>query len=145
MNCPKCNFEQNPENAVCEKCGLIFAKYHPDYDPGYPVGDKPKNRVEADDIDVSISFSDIIFYAKPGENSIYVYGRIIVLVFLFIWGLRFIFSPLAANYPAASFMHLVNLPFHEAGHVVFLPFGAFITSLGGTLGVSACAAREYEV
>jgi len=33
-----------------------------------------------------------------------------------------------------SFMHLVNLPFHEAGHIVFRPFGEFITSLGGSLG-----------
>lgn len=26
-----------------------------------------------------------------------------------------------------------NLVFHEAGHVLFLPFGAFLTSLGGSL------------
>ena len=31
-------------------------------------------------------------------------------------------------------MHLVNLPFHEVGHIIFRPFGAFMTSLGGTLG-----------
>ena len=31
-------------------------------------------------------------------------------------------------------LHLVNLPFHEAGHIVFRPFGRFVTSLGGTLG-----------
>ena len=33
----------------------------------------------------------------------------------------------------ASFMHLINLPFHEAGHIFFSPFGDLITSLGGTL------------
>ena len=27
----------------------------------------------------------------------------------------------------------VNLVFHEAGHVLFMPFGAFLTSLGGSL------------
>lgn len=32
------------------------------------------------------------------------------------------------------FLHLPNLIFHEAGHVFFYPFGAFIASLGGTLG-----------
>ena len=31
-------------------------------------------------------------------------------------------------------MHLINLPFHEAGHVFFGPFGRLIASLGGTLG-----------
>jgi hypothetical protein len=33
----------------------------------------------------------------------------------------------------ASFMHAVNLVFHEAGHVVFRPFGDFMTVLGGSL------------
>ena len=30
-------------------------------------------------------------------------------------------------------MHLVDLVFHEAGHVLFAPFGAFMTTLGGSL------------
>jgi len=30
-------------------------------------------------------------------------------------------------------MHLVNLVFHEAGHIVFMPFGDFMTALGGSL------------
>jgi hypothetical protein len=34
---------------------------------------------------------------------------------------------------AGSFMHLINLPFHEAGHILFMPFGAFMTTLGGSL------------
>jgi hypothetical protein len=32
-----------------------------------------------------------------------------------------------------SFLHLVNLPFHEAGHVLLSPFGRFLTVLGGSL------------
>jgi hypothetical protein len=31
-------------------------------------------------------------------------------------------------------MHLINLPFHEAGHVLLSPFGEFMRVLGGTLG-----------
>ena len=34
---------------------------------------------------------------------------------------------------AGSFMHLINLPFHEAGHILFIPFGTFMTTLGGSL------------
>jgi hypothetical protein len=30
-------------------------------------------------------------------------------------------------------MHLILLPFHEAGHVFFLPFGRFMHFLGGSL------------
>lgn len=33
----------------------------------------------------------------------------------------------------ASFLHLISIPFHEAGHVVFAPFGDLMTSLGGSL------------
>jgi hypothetical protein len=33
-----------------------------------------------------------------------------------------------------SFMHRVDLPFHEAGHVAFIPFGRFMTIAGGSLG-----------
>ena len=32
-----------------------------------------------------------------------------------------------------SFLHLINLLFHEAGHIIFSPFGQFMTMLGGSL------------
>jgi hypothetical protein len=32
-----------------------------------------------------------------------------------------------------SLLHMVNLPFHEAGHLVCAPFGSFMMSLGGSL------------
>ncbi len=33
----------------------------------------------------------------------------------------------------ASFLHLISLPFHEAGHLIFAPLGEFMTALGGSL------------
>jgi hypothetical protein len=32
-----------------------------------------------------------------------------------------------------SFVHLPNLVFHEAGHIIFSPFGEFMAVLGGSL------------
>lgn len=32
-----------------------------------------------------------------------------------------------------SFLHLPNLVFHEAGHFLFMPFGRFMSVLGGSL------------
>ncbi|MCI5192874.1 MAG: zinc ribbon domain-containing protein [Candidatus Electrothrix sp. AU1_5] len=61
-------------------------------------------------------------------------GRILLLIVLVLWSWKFIFASVASNTAGSSFLHLVNTPFHEAGHVVFRPFGRFITSLGGTLG-----------
>jgi hypothetical protein len=43
-------------------------------------------------------------------------------------------SSIQSNYVGESFLHLINLPFHEAGHVIFSPFGRLIQFLGGTLG-----------
>jgi len=48
---------------------------------------------------------------------------------LSVWSLRFFAHSLDAGYLFASFMHLVHLPFHEAGHLLFMPFGS-LSSLG---------------
>jgi hypothetical protein len=61
-------------------------------------------------------------------------GRALLLVFLAIWGLRLMATTVESNGVGESCLHLVNLPFHEAGHVFFTPFGDFIRVLGGTLG-----------
>ena len=61
-----------------------------------------------------------------------VIGRLLLLVLLALWSWRLIRLPPG---PAItdSFMHLVNLPFHEAGHLIFSPLGRFMTMLGGSL------------
>ncbi len=51
-----------------------------------------------------------------------------------IWSFKFILTPMQSQYAMESFWHLVNLPFHEAGHLIFRPFGRLMTSLGGSLG-----------
>ena len=48
-----------------------------------------------------------------------------------MWTVSLLRTPLPRL--GASFMHLVNLPFHEAGHLLFIPFGEFMMSLGGSL------------
>ncbi len=63
-------------------------------------------------------------------------SRWLLLALLGWWTVRFAAHPLGdATFAGASFLHLINLPLHEAGHVFFAPFGDFMTSLGGsTLG-----------
>ncbi len=134
MHCPKCNFDQNPGNTECERCGVIFAKFRAAAHNNTRKDGSPEISFPSNDTNGSISFSDILFTARPDDNRIYFYGRLAILIFLAGWAVRFITSPIASNYPGNSFMHLVNLPFHEAGHIVFRPFGALITSLGGTIG-----------
>jgi len=81
----------------------------------------------------------LLFYVEPQINPVYFCGRAALYVIFFVWGWQFI----SMDYDVAvggdpvigeSFMHSVNLVFHEAGHVIFIPFGRFMTILGGTLG-----------
>jgi hypothetical protein len=55
------------------------------------------------------------------------------LVVLALYGLRLAMPPIASNAAGESFLHLVNLPFHEAGHIFFTPLGRFLQILGGSL------------
>jgi len=74
-----------------------------------------------------------LFAVQPAQ-PLAVAGRLVLLLFLAIWGLRLIATTIESNGVGESFLHLVNLPFHEAGHVFFTPFGDFVRTLGGTLG-----------
>jgi hypothetical protein len=60
-------------------------------------------------------------------------GRLALLVLLAGWTWRFGTHPLDVEVMNGSFLHLINLPFHEAGHLFFAPFGDFMMSLGGSL------------
>lgn len=60
-------------------------------------------------------------------------GWALVWIGLAAWGLHFIAMDPATNAAGHSFMHNINLTFHEAGHMLFMPFGRFLTALGGSL------------
>jgi hypothetical protein len=60
-------------------------------------------------------------------------GRLILLLLMTWWTARFLLWPMRQNVIGASFLHVISIPFHEAGHVLFSPFGDLMTSLGGSL------------
>jgi len=71
---------------------------------------------------------------EPHTDPMVFWGRVAVYVVLFAWGWHFILLNFRSQEIMNSFMHRVDLVFHEAGHVVFMPFGSFTMVLGGTLG-----------
>ncbi len=76
---------------------------------------------------------EYLLSVRPGTPDAAIFAKGAVLLGLFIWGWWFI-TPAEGGYAMRSFMHLVNIPFHEAGHVLFRIFGSrLITSLGGSL------------
>ena len=136
MKCPHCGFEQQEGAVECIKCGIVFSKYSPErhrHTHG-PVPPPPASSKEDSTTTGLRSFlKDLLFSVQPETNILFLIGRILVLLAMTAWGMKFIFSSLMSNYSGNSFMHLVNLPFHEAGHMVFRIFGQFMMMLGGSL------------
>ena len=50
---------------------------------------------------------------------------------LAVWTISLLRTPLPAL--GDSVIHLINLVFHEAGHIIFAPLGSFMMTLGGSL------------
>lgn len=137
MICPKCAFEQ-PDGALeCLRCGVIFAKVRgcrpdPSFSESFP---EPEPVMTSPETKGAFSWlKDRILAVDPEESGLMVADRALFLLVLLVWGIRLMAGGIASNRVGESFMHLVNLPFHEAGHVFFSPFGRFLQVLGGTLG-----------
>jgi len=76
---------------------------------------------------------DRILYVPKNVTEIEIYGRAAILLFLLIWGIRLGRMDYRDGEISQSFMHNILLPIHEAGHILFIPFGEFMTILGGSL------------
>jgi hypothetical protein len=61
-------------------------------------------------------------------------ARALMLAAFAVWGFMLIRMDYRDGEIMGSFLHRPLLIFHEAGHVIFRPFGEWITVLGGTLG-----------
>lgn len=139
MNCPKCNHTLQEQDGIqCPHCGIFFAKYakyhateteQPTILPTHIKVYEEDEEHEDSHFIVALLFEDAL-----QDNTAYLIGRAVIFIGLTVWGGLLISSSIASNAVGESFLHLINTPFHEAGHIFFRPFGQFITSLGGTLG-----------
>lgn len=133
MQCPKCQFEQDDLRPECQRCGILFAKFQKRQ---HQCEKAVLSLFSEEDVE-TVGQGHLLEFFCPlprDVNKMSVVGRAVVYVVLLVWGVQFIFSSIDGNYAGRSFMHLINLPFHEAGHIFFSPFGSFLTSLGGSLG-----------
>ena len=60
------------------------------------------------------------------------WARIALIVGLAYWTWQFARTPLSQD-AMDAFLHLPDLVFHEAGHLIFSPLGQFMSVLGGSL------------
>lgn len=61
------------------------------------------------------------------------YGRAFALLLVAVWGWQLGVMDYGDAEINGSFMHAIVLPIHEAGHIFLIPFGEFMTILGGSL------------
>ncbi len=123
--CPKCQANQPDSATECLRCGIIFVKYRP-LAPLQPM-QRDRSRWMA-------LAKEWLVESDTSTDAMTFAGRAVLFLLLLWWGKTFIFTPLETNYTGESFFHLTNLPFHEAGHLLFMPLGRFMMILGGSLG-----------
>jgi hypothetical protein len=131
--CPKCGHilpQPLPDSAACPACGIYFFKYSQFQSRHESVLTDMQTMSSSYNLH---DFAEALLRPMDKIDEPTFYGRCIVFVLLALWG-GFLF---AYDYRDgeinASFMHNILLPIHEAGHVVFMPFGDFMHILGGSL------------
>lgn len=135
--CPKCGFRRDTaktgDKDICPACGLIFSKWfrqqfqHPHRSSSR--GDRNSGSHQT----LSQRIISTLLYVGNLKGEGRFYGYLVIYLCFFFWGWSFILSDLKSPELNASFMHNINLVFHEAGHVIFRLFGNFMAILGGSL------------
>lgn len=126
--CPKCEACFDPpreEVSECPHCGIWFHKFGVGRSSAAPkVGAAATSGVPS-----APMAGDLL--ATPDPIS--VFGRLIGLMLVAVWGWHLAALDFRDGEISTSFMHSILLPIHEAGHVFMMPFGEFMTILGGSL------------
>ena len=129
MECPRCNATQpDPPGADCVFCGNVFTKWAVRQDASEPERIRPNAQSSGRPARPGPSW-------LVGEGTVShaaLAGRVLLFSGFLLWSWQFVSQPIGTA-ALDSFLHLPNLVFHEAGHILFRPFGRFMSSLGGCL------------
>jgi hypothetical protein len=154
--CPKCGHlpaAAMPADGQCPSCGVYFQKWEAAQSAeaaGAPLPVSATRRADEQQQAASrlARFYGLLEAPAFGSPSVF-YGRCAALLFGALWGMRLIAMDYRDGEIGQSFMHLILLPIHEAGHVFLMPFGEFLTILGGSflqvalpLGIGAAFALK---
>lgn len=135
--CPKCRHARRPaetsDPGICPACGLVFAKWlaRGQFVPS-------RRRAEPEVVEDESESLRSVLVARLTEvparvDPIFFWGRLTVLALFAIWSWRLVRYDFRTGAIGESFMHNILLPIHEAGHILFMPFGEFMTVAGGSL------------
>lgn len=134
MICPNCQYESREYDSdmmegVCPACGIAYAKWQENDDDENTVFQHDEIAAET----WTARFYHYVFFMPSDRDESAFWGHLVLLVWFFIWGWRFILGGIDWQLTGTSFLHYVNLPFHEYGHIFFRPFGDVMMLMGGSL------------
>ena len=140
--CPKCRYQRqaidhgiHPD--ICPNCGIVYSKWlakqatavSPDE---YEENAEPTEKIEPE-LTLRQQMIAAFLYVPERVSTEVFWARVVLLVLFALWGGYFMASGVDWEIIGSSFMHNINLPFHEFGHIFFSPFGQFMMILGGSL------------
>ena len=141
--CPKCGHHPLPENqalpAACPACGVILAKAAQarQANATRPASGAPPpvaGRITVVEDDPRAERVSLLLHVPRRVDSMGFWLRAVLLAGFAVWGLVLVGQDFRTGAIGGSFLHRPLLVFHEAGHVVFMLLGEWMTVLGGTLG-----------
>ncbi len=137
--CPKCGHRPLPADqslpAACPGCGAILAKLEPAALAAFARCHRPIASGWAPGPDTARQrIASWPLHIPERETGLPFAARLALWLGFAGWGLYLIGLDHRSGEIAGSFIHGPLLVFHEAGHVLFRPFGHFAMVLGGTLG-----------
>ncbi len=110
---------------ICPSCGIVYRKWL--------AKENKTQEVIPLESQTRQSFLQWLTEAPEQVDKPAFWARAICAILFALWTIYFISNGISWEVLGGSFMHGVNLIFHEFGHLFFRPFGEFMTILGGSL------------
>jgi len=138
IQCPKCQYvrsaQDNQVNAdICPACGIVYKKWLAHQQIAERVELETPSHSAINDEEQHETLYEFITYVPTKIDSATFWARVVTFMAFTLWGFYFITAGVNWEKIGSSFLHHVNLPFHEFGHIFFMPFGHFMMILGGSL------------
>lgn len=134
--CPKCAYQRLPEDrhiheGVCPACGIAYQKFIDRQRSPLP---EAESLVEMTYVEPRLNRVRSRLLELPAQvDSPALAFRAATWCALALWALYFTVHGVDWEVIGGSFLHNVILPFHEFGHLLFIPLGHFMSILGGSL------------